>query len=48
MMQAGAGKTAVSSRQEANAASNELNDSTEGIMIMLANAIFLTNTWEIL
>lgn len=44
MMQAGAGKNAVSSSQEANAASNELNDSTEAIMVMLGDGIFLKNT----
>lgn len=40
MMQAGVGKNAVCSSQEANAAPNELNDSTEGIIVMRADGIF--------
>lgn len=40
MMQGGADKNAVSSSQEANAAPNELNDSTEGIVVMCVDGIF--------
>lgn len=48
MMQAGAGKNAVSWSEEANAAPNELNDSTEGIMVTLVDGIFFKNTQKIL